>query len=193
MSYACQTRQLIPPAQCCVSRQLFFSQSRRLSLFVTQMFVTVLTTACYQSLSLNRRIQSKPFHLHLNLESGFFPAGFLTSSIRIYVPSLRATCPTHLTLLYLLTTIIFVRSVNNETLLQAASCTFLIHCTSYAYTSPSTPCFRKISAYFPSSLGETKFHYISIYFTLIYTQRSQRKTRHSGHPRNRRALNSIYT
>ena len=78
------------------------------------------TSALHMSLSRARSIQSMPhptsrrsilvlfYHLRLGLQRGLFPSGFPTKTLYIPLLSpLRATCPTHVILFYLITRIIF--------------------------------------------------------------------------------------
>ena len=87
----------------------------------TRRFLTAFTSARHLSLSWVRLIQSMPSHptswraifilfshLRLGLPCGFFPSGFPTKIL--YTPLLshiRATCPTHLFLVYFITRTVF--------------------------------------------------------------------------------------
>jgi hypothetical protein len=92
------------------------------ALYGTRRFVTAFTRARHLSLSWARLIQSMPpphptsrrsililsSHLCLDLPSGLVPSGFLTKAL--YAPLLspiRATCSAHLSLLDLITQMIF--------------------------------------------------------------------------------------
>ena len=112
-------RQLLTPWIRILLEKLTGSQLVKKSptVYGTRRAITVFTSAHHLSLSWARSIQSMPSHLtscrsililpshlRLGLPSGLFPSGFPTKTL--YTPLLspiRATCPTHLILLDLIT------------------------------------------------------------------------------------------
>jgi len=92
-------------------------------------------------------------HLRLGLPSALFPSGFLTKIL--YTPlfsPIRATCPAHLILLYVITRTILGEQYRS---LSSSLCSFL-HST--AQILSSTLYSQTPSAYISPSMSATKFH-----------------------------------
>jgi len=125
-------------------------------------------TARHLSLSWASSIQSLPphptswrsilflsFHIRRGLPSGLFPSGFPTETL--YTPLLspiRATCPTHLILFYLITRTTLVEEYR---LLSSSLCSFLHFPVISSFLGPKIP----LSTEFSNTLSLCSSHSVS--------------------------------
>ena len=97
-------------------------------------------------------------HLRLGLPSSLFPSCFHTKTLYTALLSpIRATCPTHLTLLYFITRTTLCEQYRS---LNSSLCNFLhslLPRPSKAQILSSTPCSQTPSAYVPPSMSATNF------------------------------------
>lgn len=112
--------------------QLF---KKLIAIYENRKFITKITTACDLCQSLARLKQSMPsllsFHLRLDPPKSIFPPVFLIKTLcAVFFYFIRATRPVPLTVLSLVTGIMFVQKYSSEAFLYAILFGFLLVSTS---------------------------------------------------------------